>query len=746
MKLFHKRPLSLILCIMLGGFTVFVIGSTVLKATVAVIAITAFLLTFFLKNIDKRHKILTRTAALLLVACALLSYLYFNSYFIYDDYEGEVCLVGEVTDQSFSDFNKQADLKVKSINGKPVRTRKIRVQFDDEELYELNVGDTISFCATLSQFGSYNGELDVNSYYASRGYSAMAADAHSVTVTEEDTPGLTYKLAAYRKAITERIISHSNESAGGLLAALLLGERDRLSPSVSLDFSRIGITHILALSGMHLVILGFAVEKLLSLFKLNKKWQKLGNATFALLYMAFTGFPVSVVRAGIMAIIASLLFILASERDSVTNLFISVSAICIIQPYSVLDLSLWLSALATLGVILVAELNEQKRLESGKLQKGILTYIKNSILISCFAIAATFAITVSSFSGLSLFSPFATLIFSLLTELYMYAGLIFIAVCEFIPMGRIMVLFGEAIADLAAWLSSFDLFFASTDFAYIKAAAAVFSLLFFAFAIFDIKRKRTAATVLSALLLVIMAAATVSTSINECKTVFKYLRNESDEVLLISSDKETALIDVTTVNSSDTYKNLSYIEDLKITNLEKYVYTSYSPSICSSAKTLLRKMSVKEVYAPKPTNSEEKLLAARLTELFSEYRAELIFYAQDEIILNGEFSIFPQLYVSEPNKKIALAILYEDDFYTYLSSGALTGESGYAATRLIDGCHTLILGKRGRAYDDYRFIYELEKLERLIISSGGVILPQSTVEYYKDCELEYAPTEVDLIH
>ena len=402
MNLFHKRPLSLILCVMLGGFAIFTLCGLFLKIAVAVIALGALIVSFIIKRFEKSKIVFIRVLSISLIACISLSYLYFGWFFLDSRYAEEVQITAEVTDKNFESFNKIADVKTKTINGKRVSGRKLRVYFEDEDLYDLCVGDTISFSATLTSFESYDSSFDAEAYYASKGYSALAADGHTVSVVEGGTPSLSYRLSSYRKSLTEKIISYTDKNSGGLLAALLFGDRSSLSPMLSLDFSRIGITHVLALSGMHLVILGFALEKLLSLFKLNKKWQKAGSAIFALLYMAFTGFPVSVVRAGVMTIIASLLFLLSSERDSVTNLFISVTIICLVQPYSVFDMSLWLSAIATLGVILASELKAREEAESGKKKNRFISYVKSSLLISTFAISATFMITVSAFKEISI--------------------------------------------------------------------------------------------------------------------------------------------------------------------------------------------------------------------------------------------------------------------------------------------------------------------------------------------------------
>ena len=104
---------------------------------------------------------------------------------------------------------------------------------------------------------------------------------------------------------------NSDAETGGLLGAILLGDRTYLSGQTSLDFSRIGISHVLALSGMHLAILILGIEKLLSLIGISKKARYIITIILTLAYVALTGFSVSVVRAGIMLIIRSLLHLIS---------------------------------------------------------------------------------------------------------------------------------------------------------------------------------------------------------------------------------------------------------------------------------------------------------------------------------------------------------------------------------------------------------------------------------------------------
>jgi predicted membrane metal-binding protein len=127
-------------------------------------------------------------------------------------------------------------------------------------------------------------------------------------------------IESLRLRLREFILRTLGSESGGLFLALFAADRSYLDGKLSLDFRRIGISHLLALSGMHLAILSFFIHRLLSLLHIKKMARTVIVMLFVILYMFFTGFPLSVVRAGVMLFFVSLYYLLALPRDSLTVL------------------------------------------------------------------------------------------------------------------------------------------------------------------------------------------------------------------------------------------------------------------------------------------------------------------------------------------------------------------------------------------------------------------------------------------
>ena len=102
-------------------------------------------------------------------------------------------------------------------------------------------------------------------------------------------------LSAFERVRTELLDSLNDprlsESSRSLLAALLLGSRERLSYELREAYSYLGIAHFLALSGLHLGIILIPVSRIISLTPLDRRSKYFVIFCFVLAYTAVARFP-----------------------------------------------------------------------------------------------------------------------------------------------------------------------------------------------------------------------------------------------------------------------------------------------------------------------------------------------------------------------------------------------------------------------------------------------------------------------
>lgn len=189
--------------------------------------------------------------------------------------------------------------------------------------------------------------------YASSTVASVFIDAKKASFSEAE--GFIFSKAIYsaRKYI-EKNIEAVAEKKQGFLKALILGRKQEMSLRQREALSDAGLSHIVAVSGLHISVFIAFLSKLFS-FVRNRF---IRNITFILavfLLAAVCGFTSSVVRAALMSALAFSGNLLRRKTDNLNNLGVAALIIVIADPLSAVSASFLLSFGATLGIILLAE-------------------------------------------------------------------------------------------------------------------------------------------------------------------------------------------------------------------------------------------------------------------------------------------------------------------------------------------------------------------------------------------------------
>ena len=739
MKIFDKRPLSLILCIMLGGFVLFSLGGNILRFCIFACGIL-LLLGFFISVIRKSRKLIMLIASIAVFLSMLLSHLYFGLWFHADKrFDGEVTVEGTVCEiSSIGNYSVNYLVKTESINGMPLTRYKLALSLDPDDAENISVGDAISYKCTLLGF-----DEDFASYQYAKGISATSKNVTDLKITESGRFVIEPFLNHVRDFISRHAKMLSDSESGAMLSALLLGERDLLSGQTRLDFKRIGITHLLALSGLHLALLSFGLERLLRALRVRKNLRLLFSIVFTLSYMCLTGFPTSVMRAGIMLILSSLLFLLSRDNDALTSLFVAVTIICIISPYSVYDLSLWLSAFATLGVIIYSELDFLAKKDEAE-GKRVLKYTKNSLLVSIFAISATLSITQSSFSGISLVSPIATLIFGFAVEVILYIGTLMLIIGNILPIGMLLSPVVKITSSLAAWMSSFDVY-VPKNYLILDVLVILLTVAFFSFIVLGSRRRKAAVAVIITLFSTIYLLAGCLNLVTKNDEAVFYSSEAKSDVFVIRSEGQSCLISSSQYSKSTAYHAIDALEKTKVSSLDKYLATHYSWKLEEEINTLLSNISITEIHLPTPKNEDEEAILTKLSAAIRDYRTELKLYENFDTLSHGTYEIRPLYTVpyGDGTSQSVLAFWSGEKSYAYISSGSLTSNHKDLAFEAASQATDIIFGAHGKNYKiGYYFEAEYEMVENIICNSTNLAIPQETTRYYieKGCEIYSHPS------
>lgn len=270
------------------------------------------------------------------------------------DYSG---VVEEVSD---FDYGQSFIVRIDSADGKAIRPIKTKA-FMPSSLPEVMETDKISFVTVLEPLDSSTGfpdEIDYDTPLRRRGIMLscfIAPDDMKVTGEEG---GILNSIRRFSFKIRHLIASSSLSSfSKELLIAMLTGDRTLLSVTTRENFSSIGLSHILALSGLHVGILCAILSLMLfPLLSMHLNWLKvIIILIFLWIFAVMTGLSPSVVRSVIMATVYFISLLSERVRSPFNSLCFAALIILVFNPSSLYEIGFQMSFIALASIMLFAE-------------------------------------------------------------------------------------------------------------------------------------------------------------------------------------------------------------------------------------------------------------------------------------------------------------------------------------------------------------------------------------------------------
>lgn len=156
----------------------------------------------------------------------------------------------------------------------------------------------------------------------------------------------------------EMLLRQLGKEKGGVLTAMLLGDRSAMDPEIKELYQVNGIAHILAISGLHLSFLGTGFYQFLRKKSGSYPLGCAGGILALSLYVLLVGRSVSVVRAFIMFLFRVGADAAGRKYDSPTALAVAAACVLTGQPLYLKDAGFWMSFGAVLAMLLVFPLFE----------------------------------------------------------------------------------------------------------------------------------------------------------------------------------------------------------------------------------------------------------------------------------------------------------------------------------------------------------------------------------------------------
>ncbi len=297
--------------------------------------------------------------------------------------------------------------------------RKIRISAGNGRFDDVNIGDWLSIEIRLNanRAPAYEGDFDFGRYQRLKGIDAsgfVMGNIYQTTAPKGFRNSFTGKIDLFITRVRQNIAAKlSKYDDSGVSVALLTGIRSYLLGDVKRGYQQSGLAHVLAISGLHLGIIGglffFGLRRLLAYvpyIALRYNTKKIAAtvgliATFG--YMLLAGSSLPTVRAFIMIGLLFVAVLMERFRLSVRVLCVAALIVLTLWPESLLTASFQMSFAATFALVLWAE-NMYMR------GTGTLNYIKGVLATSFVAGLATLPIAAAHFSMVSFSGFFLNLV------------------------------------------------------------------------------------------------------------------------------------------------------------------------------------------------------------------------------------------------------------------------------------------------------------------------------------------------
>ncbi len=278
------------------------------------------------------------------------------------------------------------------------------------------------------------------------------------------------RIGAFRHQLARRVYEAAGPEAGGFASAVVSGDRSYLSQTVQDDLRSSGLAHLLAISGLHMGLVGglvfFIVHRCLVLVEyvaLRVAVQKPAAVVAlvaSLAYLIVSGGSVSTQRAFIMSAVVFGALLFDRSAISLRTFAIAMILVVLLQPESVVTPGFQMSFAASGGLIVTYEAWNARRAKAER-PLGKISFFLASLFVT--SAVATFAT-----------APFAIFHFGRTAPLSIVANLFAMPVITFVsaPLAALSMIaspfglsefplrwFGQSLAwvqRIAAYLSDFD--------------------------------------------------------------------------------------------------------------------------------------------------------------------------------------------------------------------------------------------------------------------------------------------------
>ncbi len=358
-----------------------------------------------------------------------------------------------ISHQEEREYKNRYKLKVLTVNSSD-RYQSTQMYIEVKKDIEFEYGDKVLLQGEFRKgseqrnTGGFDYQLYLKSIHI---YGTLKVEKYQ-KISSNNTNWIDKSINTIKLVITENIENILEKEEAQIVKGLILGDTTTLEEELKEKFQIANISHVLAVSGMHIIYIVIGIEVIFEKW-LGKRHVKYVVILGLVFYMSITGFTSSIVRAGIMGMMNILAFLVYRKNDIWTSIAISLGIILIQNPYAITGVGLQLSYLGTIGIILfnknvkqyldnIKWIKNNIRIKRSKRISKLIEKLKDMISVTLSAQLMIFPMMLYHFNMIGIYFMITNILVSIMIGPIMFLSIIFIfSTCIYLQISQFISIF-----------------------------------------------------------------------------------------------------------------------------------------------------------------------------------------------------------------------------------------------------------------------------------------------------------------
>lgn len=565
---------------------------------------------------------------------------------------------------------------------------------------------------------------EADTYHRGNGVFLLGYAQDSCQIVQAQKISAKHYPAVMRREILLRLEQTFPEDTAGFAKALLLGDRSDVDYETNTAFKVSGISHIIAVSGLHISILFTVVARIIG----RKRFlEALIGIPVLILFAAMVGFTPSITRACIMQILMIVATLIDRDYDPPIALSFACMVMLLINPVVITSVSFQLSVGCMAGMFLCYEPISNWILNlpfwedwEGRSRKNHSRHLLASgIGVTLSSMFFTTPLVAYYFGTVSLISVVSNLLI-LWVVTWIFYGILLVCLLSFIwtPLATVVAWLLSwlirYVLTMAKWLSSIPMAAVYTKSEYIILWLVLCYVLVFVLVIQRRNRPELGICCSIIGLCVALCLSWATPLVDECRmTVLDVGQGQS---ILLQAQGRTFLVDCGGDREEEAADIASEtLLSMGIHKLDGIILTHYDSDHAAGLSLLLTRVHADAVYLPK--ESDDPDIQGELLE-----KCNFPVFVEEDTLLSwetGSLTIFAPLFQSSDNER-GLCVLFREGNCDILITGdmSIPGENRLLMEKNIPELTVLVAGHHGSKYSTGDSLLSVTTPEYVIISAG----------------------------